>query len=159
MAGGGSGTRGSAEGGEFVIKPWELHGEGREFERIGRELGKAVGALERGLGALGTPWGTDAPGSGFAAVYGHAHGELAAGLRGLAGRLGQVGTGLHTMAERVSDADTTAAAGFGPGGRVGADPAVASPAVAVGRPKAGTGNPAVAATPGPAPAVPKDMSA
>ncbi|MFE2111379.1 hypothetical protein ACFXAF_36720 [Kitasatospora sp. NPDC059463] len=105
---------------EFVIKPWELHGEGREFERISADFGKAATALEQGLAALGSPWGADAPGSGFAAAYREAHGALVGGLRGLAGRLGTVGTGLHGMAERTADADTSAASGFAggaPGGR------------------------------------------
>ncbi|MFD0275972.1 hypothetical protein ACFVHB_18975 [Kitasatospora sp. NPDC127111] len=107
-------STGGAGGGEFVIKPWELHGEGREFEKISEDFGKAVGTLEQGLAALGSPWGLDQPGSGFAAVYKDAHGGVLGGLRGLAGRLGQVGSGLHTMAERTADADTTAASGFGP---------------------------------------------
>ncbi|MFJ9607882.1 WXG100 family type VII secretion target [Kitasatospora sp. NPDC101176] len=124
---------GVAGSGDFVLKPWELRGEAREFERIGRDLAKAVGALERDLAALGAPWGTDRPGSGFATVYGPARGELAGGLRGLAGRLGQVGAGLHTMADRTADTDTSAAAGFGP--------------------------PGAAATPGSAAVVPKDVSA
>ncbi|MFF7457644.1 hypothetical protein [Kitasatospora sp. NPDC008115] len=110
MAGGGSG---------FVIKPWELHGEGREFEKISADFGKAATALEQGLAALGSPWGADLPGSGFAAAYREAHGGLVGGLRGLAGRLGTVGAGLHGMAERTSDADTSAASGFA-GGAPGA---------------------------------------
>ncbi|WP_380278434.1 hypothetical protein [Kitasatospora purpeofusca] len=110
MAGGGS---------EFVIKPWELQGEGREFERISADFGKAAGALEQGLAALGSPWGADGPGSGFAAVYREAHGGLVGGLRGLAGRLGTVGAGLHGMAERTADTDTSAASGFAGGAAVG----------------------------------------
>ncbi|KJS54727.1 hypothetical protein VM98_17290 [Streptomyces rubellomurinus subsp. indigoferus] len=120
----------------FVLKPWELHGEGREFEKVGRELAKAVGALERGLAALGAPWGTDGPGGAFAAAWGPAHGELAGGLRGLSTRLGQVGAGLHAMAGRTADADTSAATGFGAGAAVPPRPA----------------------TPGAAPTVPTDMS-
>ncbi|MFJ8470465.1 hypothetical protein [Kitasatospora sp. NPDC094011] len=127
------------DGAGFVLKPWELHGEGREFEKLGRELGKAVGALEKDLAVLGTPWGADRPGGAFAAVYGPARGELLGGLRALAGQLGGVGAGLHTMAERTTDTDTTTADGFG--GTAGA--ATSSGAVA---------------TPGVVPAVPKDMS-
>ncbi|MET8697466.1 hypothetical protein ACFVUH_07360 [Kitasatospora sp. NPDC058032] len=110
-----------AGGGEFVIKPWELHGEGREFERISADFGKAATALEQGLAALGSPWGGDKPGSGFAAAYREAHGGLLGGLRGLAGRLGTVGAGLHGMAERTADTDTSAASGFagGPAGGPG----------------------------------------
>ncbi|MEU8920783.1 hypothetical protein AB0D10_07535 [Kitasatospora sp. NPDC048545] len=136
-------------GGQFVLKPWELHGEGREFEKLGGELAKAVAALERDLGALGTPWGTDRPGSGFAAVYGPARGGLVGGLRGLAGGVGKVGTGLHAMAERTTDTDTSAASGFGAG--TGAGNGTGVTAVAAVHPTAG-------ATPGAAPAVPKDMS-
>ncbi|GAB7182400.1 hypothetical protein ATKI12_2231 [Kitasatospora sp. Ki12] len=151
MAGGSTGAS-DRGGGEFVLKPWELHGEGREFEKLGGQLTKAVAALERDLAALGAPWGTDLPGSGFAAVYGPAHGELVGGLRGLAGRVGKVGAGLHTMAERTADADTSAASGFGAGtGVEGGGGAVVVPAVAPARTTTG-------ATPGAAPAVPKDMS-
>ncbi|MEV6974663.1 hypothetical protein [Kitasatospora sp. NPDC093806] len=104
-----------AGGNSFVIKPWELHGEAREFERIAQDFGKAATALEQGLAALGSPWGLDRPGTGFATVYREAHGGLLGGLRGLAGRLGQVGAGLHGMAERTADADSSAASGFGGG--------------------------------------------
>ncbi|GAA2813952.1 hypothetical protein RMN57_17820 [Kitasatospora sp. CM 4170] len=120
MAGGSS--SGGDGGGSFVLKPWELHGEGREFEKISADFGKAAGALEQGLAALGTPWGQDRPGSGFAAAYREAQGGLIGGLRGLAGGLGRVGTGLHTMAERTADAETSAAAGFGGAARPGATP-------------------------------------
>ncbi|MER7672109.1 hypothetical protein ABTY61_27130 [Kitasatospora sp. NPDC096128] len=155
MAGGSTG-KSDGDGGGFALKPWELHGEGREFEKLGRELGKAVGALEKDLAALGAPWGADQPGSAFAAVYGPAHGELLGGLKALAGQVGKVGAGLHTMAERTTDTDTTTADGFG--GNVGpagdAPGAVARPAVYQGPPAtAGTG-----ATPGAAPAVPRSMS-
>lgn len=172
MAGGSTGASGRA-GGEFVLKPWELHGEGREFEKLGGELAKAVTTLEQGLAALGAPWGTDRPGSGFAAVYGQARGELVGGLRGLAGRVTGVGAGLHTMAARTADADSSAASGFGatavpgaagsavPGAAAGA--AVPGPAAVPGVPGASPVAPAVysaapGATPGAAPAVPKDMS-
>jgi hypothetical protein len=150
MAGGSTGTSDGGSAG-FVIKPWELRGEGREFERIGRELGKAVGALEKGLAALGTPWGTDKPGGAFAAVYGPAHGELLGGLKGLAGGVGRVGAGLHAMAERTTDTDTSTADGFGAKADPGAYPSGSgvSPAVY---------SVAGSATPGAAPVVPKDMS-
>ncbi|MFF4380502.1 hypothetical protein [Kitasatospora sp. NPDC001547] len=156
MAGGSTGASGPA-GGEFVLKPWELHGEGREFEKLGGELTKAVAALEQGLAALGAPWGTDQPGSGFAAVYGQARGELVGGLRGLAGRVAGVGAGLHTMAGRTADADSSAASGFGatavPGGSgVPGVPGVPGPVGVSGV----TGVPG--ATQGAAPVVPKDMS-
>ncbi|MBO1420247.1 hypothetical protein J0670_37335, partial [Streptomyces sp. FH025] len=126
--------------------------EGREFEKIGRELGKAAGALEKGLAALGAPWGTDQPGSAFAAVYGPSRGELIGGLRGLADRVGQVGAGLHAMAERTTDTDTSAASGFGGSAGPSSSP-TASPiaSAAVHSQDAG-------ATPGAAPVVPKDMS-
>ncbi|MFE3874597.1 hypothetical protein ACFXPX_09370 [Kitasatospora sp. NPDC059146] len=155
MAGGSTGES-DGDGTGFALKPWELHGEGREFEKLGRELGKAVGTLEKDLAALGAPWGADQPGSAFAAVYGPAHGELLGGLRALAGQVGQVGAGLHTMAERTTDTDTSTADGFGANtGPAAAGPgAVARPAVYQGPPTAsGTG-----ATPGAAPAVPQDMS-
>ncbi|MFF2042478.1 hypothetical protein ACFVVX_18825 [Kitasatospora sp. NPDC058170] len=112
-------STGASGGGKLVIKPWELHGEGREFEKISQDFGKAAAALEQSLTALGSPWGLDRPGSGFAAAYQEAQGPLLGGLRGLAGRLGQVGTGLHTMAERTAAADGTAAAAFGPGSAAG----------------------------------------
>lgn len=150
MAGGSTGASDRAGGG-FVLKPWELHGEGREFEKLGGELTKAVAALEQDLAALGTPWGTDAPGSGFAAVYGPAHGELVGGLRGLAGQVGKVGAGLHTIAERTTDTDTSAAGGFGAAVEGGTGVGPGAPAVSAVYSTTG-------ATPGAAPAVPKDMS-
>ncbi|MFE2721379.1 hypothetical protein [Kitasatospora sp. NPDC059327] len=142
-------SSGDAGSGRFALKPWELHGEGREFEKISEDFGKAAAGLEQSLTALGSPWGLDRPGSGFAAVYQGARGGLLGGLRGLAGQLGQVGSGLHTMAERTVDAETTAAAGFGGG------PGKGGP----GGPAAG-GNPGTpAATPGAPTTVPKDRSA
>ncbi|MGW6917129.1 hypothetical protein ACWGB8_25350 [Kitasatospora sp. NPDC054939] len=129
MAGGSSGNSG-AGGAEFTIKPWEVHGEGREFEKISADWARAAAALEQKLAALGTPWGLDRPGSAFAAAYREAQGSLLGGLNGLGGRLGHVGAGLHAMAERTADADTTAAAGFG---------AVATP----GTPRAVPGSTAV----------------
>ncbi|WP_416873640.1 hypothetical protein [Kitasatospora sp. SC0581] len=155
MAGGSTGASGGA-GGEFVLKPWELHGEGREFEKLGGELTKAVAALEQGLAALGAPWGADQPGSGFATVYGQARGELVGGLRGLAGRVAGVGAGLHTMAARTADADSAAAGGFGATAVPGVSGASAVPGVAVPRVAGVPGVPG--ATPGVVPAVPKDMS-
>ncbi|MFD8752072.1 hypothetical protein ACFV0O_13985 [Kitasatospora sp. NPDC059577] len=110
-----------------------------------RRTGEGRCRLERDLGALGTPWGTDRPGSGFAAAYGPARGGLVGGLRGLAGGVGKVGTGLHAMAERTTDTDTSAASGFG------AEAGNGVTAVAAVHPTTG-------ATPGAAPAVPKDMS-
>ncbi|MFG3226454.1 hypothetical protein ACGF07_16940 [Kitasatospora sp. NPDC048194] len=152
MAGGSTGASDGRSSG-FFLKPWELHGEGREFERIGGELGKAVGALEKGLAELGTPWGTDQPGSAFAAVYGPARGELLGGLKALAGGVGGVGAGLHAMAGRTTDTDTVTADGFagtsrpagGPAGGRPTGPAVASAARPVADP----------ATPGAAPVVPR----
>ncbi|MGV9265207.1 hypothetical protein ACWDRR_11145 [Kitasatospora sp. NPDC003701] len=141
-------SSGDAGSGRFAIKPWEVHGEGREFEKISEDFGKAAATLEQSLTALGSPWGLDKPGSGFAAVYKDARGGLLGGLRGLAGQLGQVGSGLHTMAERTVDAETTAAAGFGgtaaPGG-----PGAPAPGGRPGKP----------ATPVAAASVPKDRSA
>ncbi len=161
MAGGSTGASDRA-GGEFVLKPWELHGEGREFEKLGGELAKAVTALERDLTALGAPWGADQPGSGFAAVYGPAHGELVGGLRGLAGRVGKVGAGLHAMAERTTDTDTSAATGFGAGSGIGTGAGIGTGSGAGVGPEGAPVTPAVyrtaGATPGTATAVPKDMS-
>ncbi|MFE4977809.1 hypothetical protein ACFRAR_37615 [Kitasatospora sp. NPDC056651] len=163
MAGGSTGASGPAEG-EFVLKPWELHGEGREFEKVGGELVKAVTALEQGLAALGTPWGTDQPGSGFAAVYGPARGELVDGLRGLADRVTGVGAGLHTMAARTADADTSAAKGFGATAAPGAPDLPGAPGVpgvpgasSVPVPSPPLSSPP-SATPGAAPVVPEDTS-
>ncbi|MEU1288524.1 hypothetical protein [Kitasatospora sp. NPDC005856] len=157
MAGGSTGASGRAggkAGGEFVLKPWELHGEAKEFEKLGGELAKAVIALEQGLAALGAPWGADQPGSGFATVYGQARGELVGGLRGLAGRVAGVGAGLHTMAARTADADSSAASGFG-ATAVPAGPGVTGASAGT---SAAVNPTAPGATPGAAPAVPTDMS-
>ncbi|MGW3230905.1 hypothetical protein [Kitasatospora sp. NPDC001095] len=155
MAGGSTGASGRA-GGEFVLRPWELHGEGREFEKLGGELAKAVTALEEGLAAIGAPWGADQPGSGFATVYGQARGELVGGLRGLAGRVTGVGAGLHTMAARTADTDSSAASGFGatavpvgPGVSAGSGVSAVTSAVYSTLPEA---------TPGAVPVVPGDKS-
>ncbi|MEV7182882.1 hypothetical protein [Kitasatospora sp. NPDC093102] len=166
MADGSTGVSGRA-GGEFVVKPWELHGEGREFEKIGGELTKAVAALEQGLAALGAPSGADRPGSGFAAVYGLARGELVGGLRGLAGRVTGIGAGLHAMAARTADADSSAASGFGASAVSGAPgaPGVSGAAGVPGTAGVPGASPVTSAvystvpeaTPGAAPAVPKDM--
>ncbi|MEW1907034.1 hypothetical protein AB0442_01050 [Kitasatospora sp. NPDC085895] len=84
-----------------LLKPWELHGEGREFETVSNDFARAALDLENGLAALGTPWGRDEPGQGFGQVYEGAREGVLAGLQGLADRLGGVGTGLHTMADNA----------------------------------------------------------
>ncbi|MFG2903785.1 hypothetical protein ACGF13_01770 [Kitasatospora sp. NPDC048286] len=152
MAGGSTGASGRA-GGEFVLRPWELHGEGREFEKLGGELAKAVTALEEGLAAIGAPWGADQPGSGFATVYGQARGELVGGLRGLAGRVAGVGAGLHTMAARTADTDSSAASGFGATAGSGAAAGSGVPVVT-----SAVYSTAPEATPGAVPVVPGDKS-
>ncbi|WP_441245469.1 WXG100 family type VII secretion target [Kitasatospora sp. McL0602] len=106
-------------GGDFVLKPWELHGEGREFENISNDFGRAAMTLEQGLAGLGTPWGTDKPGHAFGAAYTEAQPQLVAGLHGLASQLGSVGTGLHTMADSVSGTEDEVAASFAPGSHPG----------------------------------------
>ncbi|MFJ8040698.1 hypothetical protein ACIRBX_09375 [Kitasatospora sp. NPDC096147] len=99
--------------GEFLIKPWEVRGEGREFGKISQDFGGAAKALEQGMAGLGTPWGGDAPGSGFGALYTEAQGMLLAGLNGLASRLGQVGANLNTMADSVERTDGDVSADLG----------------------------------------------
>ncbi|MFI6446289.1 WXG100 family type VII secretion target [Kitasatospora sp. NPDC050543] len=112
---GSKGSPGSAGAGsgQFSIKPWEVHGEAREFEHISTDFARAASALEQKLAALGTPWGQDAPGSGFAASYQEAHQAVFGGLHGLADRLGQIGAGLHTMADQVTGTDQDISADFG----------------------------------------------
>ncbi|MER8185601.1 hypothetical protein [Kitasatospora sp. NPDC094015] len=95
-----------------LIKPWEVHGEGREFEAISREFGQAAAELENALAGLGTPWGQDAPGSGFGTAYGEAREGVLAGLQGLADRLGRIGAGLHTMAENAEGNEADVRADF-----------------------------------------------
>jgi hypothetical protein len=115
------GTDGAAG---FQIKPWEVHGEGREFENISNDFARAALALEQGLAGLGTPWGNDEPGSGFGSAYGEAQPGILAGLHGLAGRLGGIGAGLHTMADQSSGADDDVRTTFaGQGGAAGTGPA------------------------------------
>lgn len=142
---GGTSERGGGNS-RFSIRPWEVHGEGREFERISADFAGAAAALEQKLGALGHPWGLDAPGSGFAAAYREAQGSLFGGLNGLAGKLGQVGAGLHAMAERTADADTTAAAGFTAAGGAGNGTGGTGGSGGTGHRPAGTG---ATVTPGP----------
>ncbi|WP_371480902.1 WXG100 family type VII secretion target [Kitasatospora sp. NBC_00315] len=117
---GGGGHRSSGAGEQFSVKPWEMHGEGREFETISNDFARAALALEQSLGGLGTPWGTDEPGSGFASEYQEAHRTVLGGLNGIADALGRIGTGLHTMADSVADTDAGITADFGrtatPGG-------------------------------------------
>lgn len=100
----------SGGAGEFLIKPWEVRGEGREFEKISNDFARAAGVLEQGLTGLGTPWGGDEPGTGFGTAYTEAQGMLLAGLNGLADRLGGIGTGLHTMAEHADRTDSDVSA-------------------------------------------------
>ncbi|GAA0675240.1 hypothetical protein GCM10010193_30280 [Kitasatospora atroaurantiaca] len=105
--------------GEFRIKPWEVHGEGREFENISNDFARAALALEHGLAGLGTPWGKDEPGAGFGSAYGEAQTDIMAGLNGLADRLGGIGAGLHTMADQASRTEDDVRADF-TGGKAGA---------------------------------------
>ncbi|WP_431679234.1 WXG100 family type VII secretion target [Kitasatospora sp. KL5] len=90
---------------KVLIKPWELHGEGREFENVSNDFARAALELENGLAALGTPWGRDEPGEGFGTAYEGAREGVLAGLQGLADRIGGIGTGLHTMADNAEQAD------------------------------------------------------
>lgn len=99
-------------GDKVVIRSWELHGEGREFETVSTEFGSAAKQLESGLAALGTPWGGDAPGKPFGVAYGEAREGVLAGLQGLAERLGRIGQGLHTMADSVERTDSEISADF-----------------------------------------------
>ncbi|MEU9130180.1 hypothetical protein AB0D08_19080 [Kitasatospora sp. NPDC048540] len=106
-----------------VIKPWEVHGEGREFESISAEFGRAAAELEDGLAGLGTPWGQDGPGSGFGTAYGEAREGVLAGLQGLAERLGAVGGGLHAMADNADRNEAGVRADFSrPGTTAGPHP-------------------------------------
>ncbi|MDH6576751.1 hypothetical protein [Kitasatospora sp. MAP5-34] len=109
----------ASTGGEFLLKPWEVHGEGREFESISNGFARAALALEQGLGGLGTPWGKDDPGAGFGTAYGEAQPELLAGLHALADKLAGIGTGLHMMADQTSGTESDVAASFSAGGTGG----------------------------------------
>ncbi len=121
-AGGGGGAGGSGE--HFSVDPWEMHGEGREFEKISNDFARATLGLEQSLAGLGTPWGADEPGSGFAAEYQQARETLLGALHGIADRLGEIGTGLHGMADRVTDTDGGITADFGSVATSGASGAV-----------------------------------
>ncbi len=105
--------------GEFRLNPWEVHGEGREFENISNDFARAALALEQGLSGLGTPWGTDEPGTGFGTAYGEAQPQLLGGLHTLADKLAGIGTGLHTMADQASGTETEVTASFTAGGSPG----------------------------------------
>lgn len=98
--------------GNFQIKPWEVRGEGREFESISNDFARAALALEQKLGGVGTPWGHDGPGTQFDTVYLPARQDILAGLNALADQLGGIGTGLNTMADNASQTDDEVKAGF-----------------------------------------------
>ncbi|MEV4556727.1 hypothetical protein AB0K51_06985 [Kitasatospora sp. NPDC049285] len=99
-------------GDKFVIRSWEVHGEGREFEAISTEFAGAAKQLESGLAGLGSPWGQDAPGQPFGSAYGEAREGVLAGLQGLAERLGRIGQGLHTMADNAERTESDISADF-----------------------------------------------
>lgn len=132
---GGGGSSGSSTGGageHFSVDPWEMHGEGREFEKISNDFARATLGLEQSLAGLGTPWGADEPGSGFAAEYQGARETVLGALHGIADRLGRIGTGLHGMADQVTDTDDGIGADFAAtatSGPVGAVPPGRAPAV------------------------------
>jgi hypothetical protein len=104
---------GGGSGEHFSVDPWEMHGEGREFEKISNDFARASLGLEQSLAGLGTPWGTDEPGSGFGTEYQQARETVIGALHGIADRLGQIGTGLHGMADHVTDTDGGITADFG----------------------------------------------
>ena len=112
---GGTGNGGSGPGEHFSVKPWEMHGEGREFEQISNDFARAALGLEQSLAALGTPWGQDAPGSGFGSGYQEARESVFGALNGIADRLGKIGTGLHSMADHAADTDAGISADFARG--------------------------------------------
>ncbi|MGK4581491.1 WXG100 family type VII secretion target [Kitasatospora sp. HPMI-4] len=97
---------------QFRIKPWEVQGEGREFEQLSSDFARAALALEHGMAGLGTPWGRDEPGEGFGKEYDQAQHGLLAGLNGLADRLAGIGAGLRTMADQASRTEQDIAADF-----------------------------------------------
>ncbi|WP_354641187.1 WXG100 family type VII secretion target [Kitasatospora camelliae] len=97
---------------KVVIKPWEVHGEGREFENISNDFGRAALDLENRLAGLGTPWGADEPGTGFGHAYGEAREGVLGGLQGLSERLRKIGAGLHTMADNAERNDGDVRADF-----------------------------------------------
>ncbi|MFB7665755.1 hypothetical protein ACFC1R_17685 [Kitasatospora sp. NPDC056138] len=115
--------------GQFRINPWEVRGEGREFEQLSNDFARAALALEQGMAGLGTPWGKDEPGSGFGKEYGEAQPGLLSGLNGLADRLAGIGTGLHTMADQSEGTEQDVAADFARQDRGGGGTAVGPQAV------------------------------
>ncbi|MER5640833.1 hypothetical protein ABT095_28265 [Kitasatospora sp. NPDC002227] len=102
----------TGKGDGFVLKPWELHGEGKEFESVSNDFARAATALEQGLANLGTPWGADRPGHGFGTAWTAAQPQLVAGINGLASKLGTVGSGLHAMADSVSGTEDEVTTSF-----------------------------------------------
>lgn len=108
-----TGTGDGRMGDQVQIKPWEIHGEGREFENISGEFAQAASHLESQLATLGTPWGQDEPGSDFGTAYGEARDRVLAGLHGLADRLGGIGAGLHTMADNAAQNEDQVRSDFG----------------------------------------------
>ncbi|MFB7665031.1 hypothetical protein ACFC1R_13920 [Kitasatospora sp. NPDC056138] len=98
--------------GQFDIKPWELQGEGREFESISNDFARASMALSSGLEALGEPWGDDQIGEYFGTVYKGARDGIVESMDHLSEQIGKIGDGLQQMADAVSSTDEQLSAGL-----------------------------------------------
>lgn len=99
-------------GGEFKLNPWELQGEGREFESLAEEFGKATDSLSKGLEALKEPWGDDDIGQYFGTVYTGARDGIVDSMNHLAEQLGKIGGGLQSMAASAAQTDDEVGTGM-----------------------------------------------
>jgi len=89
----------------FQVDPAALARHAADFPALADRAGRIHGELAAALDAAGRCWGDDAAGNAFAAGHEAPAGQTLDELGGLAGRLGEVGDGLTTMARAYQQSD------------------------------------------------------
>ena len=102
-------------GDEVRVDPQQLVSAATGFDELSGRVREAWKALEAALGAEGASWGSDAPGTTFAAQYVPGRDAATAAVHGLADTLAGIAAGLRDTATAFDDADTGFAGALGGG--------------------------------------------
>lgn len=102
-------------GDEMRIDPDRVAGAAPAFDELSGRVAAALSALEGALAAEGDCWGSDSPGTAFAAQYVPGRDAATPAVRGLADTLAAVAAGLRDTAAAFERADTGFAGTLGGG--------------------------------------------